>query len=169
MKDAILRKLRRLPTRTLTAAFILAACTNSNSNAVDDGYIDGECHPTITEDEFTPPEPYLTSRKAEGMAWYGTSELWTVLALDGDHSPRKSVWWSENFQGGVEEEQPDISVTWRQLDGDQVHAHPAPGTNAYTDRDGSFMIGAIEPDIPGCWEVTATYKGASLSSVYERK
>ncbi len=30
------------------------------------------------------------------------------------------------------------------------------------------MIGGIDPDIPGCWEVTATYKGASMSYVYER-
>lgn len=42
------------------------------------------------------------------------------------------------------------------------------GTNAYTVEDGWFIIGGIDPDVGGCWRVTATYKGASMSYVYER-
>jgi hypothetical protein len=30
------------------------------------------------------------------------------------------------------------------------------------------MIAGIDPDEPGCWEVEATYKGASLGYVYEK-
>ncbi len=29
------------------------------------------------------------------------------------------------------------------------------------------MINGIDPDEPECWEVTATYKGATLGYVYE--
>lgn len=42
------------------------------------------------------------------------------------------------------------------------------GTNAHTTADGWFMIAGIDPDIPGCWQVTATYRGAELSYVYYR-
>jgi hypothetical protein len=42
------------------------------------------------------------------------------------------------------------------------------GTNAFTVEDGWFIIGGIDPDVGGCWRVTATYKGASMSYVYER-
>lgn len=28
-------------------------------------------------------------------------------------------------------------------------------------------MNGIDPEEPGCWEVTATYRGASLSYVYE--
>ena len=102
------------------------------------------------------------------MVWYGTDELWTVLDIDGDHPPRKSGWWSESFLGGAVEERPEVVVTWTRLDMKDEVVTDANGTNAHTDQDGWFMIGGIDPDIPGCWEVTATYGGASVSYVYER-
>ncbi len=40
------------------------------------------------------------------------------------------------------------------------------GTNASTFEDGVFMIAGIDPEIPGCWQVTATYRDAELSYVY---
>lgn len=98
--------------------------------------------------------------------WYGDDDLWTVLAADGSHLPRKSVWWSVHFDVH-EDETPEIGVTYRQLDGDAVHEHPAPGTNANTAADGWFMMNGIDPDEPGCWEVTATYLDATLTYVYE--
>lgn len=157
----------RLLCAALAAGVILPACTGA-SDTVGDGYVDGECHPTITENEFTPPEPYVPSRQAKELVWYGTNELWTVLDMDGDHSPRKSVWWSENFPGGAVEESPEIVVTWTRLDTNAEVVTVPNGTNAHTDQDGWFMIGGIDPDIPGCWEVTAIYKGASMSYDYER-
>ncbi|MGH8913442.1 MAG: hypothetical protein ACRDZM_02895, partial [Acidimicrobiia bacterium] len=41
-------------------------------------------------------------------------------------------------------------------------------TNAFTPEEGWFMIAGGDPNEPGCWEVEATYKGATLSYVYER-
>ena len=43
------------------------------------------------------------------------------------------------------------------------------GTNAYTDQDGWFMIAGIDPRLAGCWKVTAEYKGATLSYVYQQR
>jgi hypothetical protein len=100
------------------------------------------------------------------VAWYGTAELWTVLERDGTHPPRKSVWWSADFAGGAEEPSPDIAVTFRRLD---IDAPPIttgyPGTNIHTE-DGWFMVAGFDPQESGCWEATASYRGAVLSYVY---
>ena len=152
---------------TLADLQVPERCTASDSEAVG-GYTDGECEPTIPLKEFVPPQPYAPSR-TDGLAWYGTNELWTALDINGDHSPRKSVWWSENFRGGQFEASPVILVEWTRLDADApIITNGSKGTNAFTAADGSFIIGGIDPDIGGCWRVTATYKGASMSYVYER-
>lgn len=123
------------------------------------------CPVTIPSGDFVPPGPYPADD--EDRRWYGTDELWTVLDADGDYRHRKSVWWSENFPGGQVEEQPPITVRWERLDQPDLPPIVSDrGTNAYTDRDGWFMIAGIDPDIPGCWRVTANYKGAQLSYVY---
>lgn len=145
-----------LPT-TLVAATTLATTTTA------------ACPVTIpAEGGFSPPEPWPADYPHDGMVWFGTDGLWTALSLDGDHDPRKSVWWSANFPGGQEEEQPPLDVVWRRLDGDEVHVHDEDATNAYTVEEGWFMMQGIDPDTAGCWEVTATYKEATLSYVYER-
>jgi len=103
--------------------------------------------------------------------WYGTEELWTVLPPNGVHDERKSVWWSVNFPGGQEEGMPDITVVGRRLDADVPDiVSEGPGTNAHTTEDGWFMIADFPFELPqGCWEITATYKGASLSYTVESR
>lgn len=98
--------------------------------------------------------------------WFGTSDLWTILST-GYH-PRKSVWWSDNFPGGRVEQSPPIVVTWKRLDADRPLITETRGTNAFTLDEGWFMIAGIDPEEPGCWQVTARYKGAELSYVYLR-
>jgi hypothetical protein len=90
-----------------------------------------------------------------------------VLPTDGSSpTPRKSVWWSVNFPGGSVEQQPDIAVTWQRLDKPAESLRADSGTNAFTAEEGSFMIAGIDPPSAGCWKVTASYRGASLSYVY---
>jgi hypothetical protein len=111
------------------------------------------------------PGPY-PEQPSQGV-WYGSAELWTVLEPDGTYIPRKGVFWSADFGGGDVEEKPDLAVTWRRLDRElPVVTAGSPGTNAYTPEDGWFMMAGIDPDDSGCWEVTATYRGATLSYVY---
>jgi len=119
---------------------------------------------------FPAPDPWPREYPHAGMVWYGSEELWTALAADGDHGERKSVWWSVNFPGGIVEEQPDVAVTWTRLDTDEpvVIDNGGEATNAYTPEEGWFIIAGIDPNEAGCWEVEATYKGASLSYVYEK-
>ncbi len=136
------------------------------------------CPVTIPTGDFNAPSPWPSQPAAghigdggSGSAWFGTADLWTVLPLDGQYNgPRKSVWWSQHFEGGGIEPQPDIAVTWRRLDapGTEPIVFPGPGTNANTGPDGWFMIAGIDPYQPGCWEVTATYRGHELAYVYEQ-
>ncbi|MEX0864447.1 MAG: hypothetical protein WD269_06175 [Acidimicrobiia bacterium] len=119
--------------------------------------------------ELTPPDPYNPDPSSEGSHWYGTPDLWTVLRSDGSYTPRKSVWWSAASQGGAAEPDPDLEVTWRRLFENPLVIEGEPATNAFTPEDGSFMIAGFDPPLPGCWEVTATYKGSTLSYVYERR
>lgn len=127
------------------------------------------CPLTLPESLFTPPGPYPPDPVHEGLIWYGSDELWTVLDINGTSGQRKSVWWSASFPGGGIEAEPEIGVTWEKLD--DPHHEPItdepPGTNAFTEDDGDFMIAGIDPNTEGCWRVTATYKGATLSYVYE--
>jgi hypothetical protein len=118
-------------------------------------------------DGFVPPSPYPPTPRP-GDVWFGSGDLWTVLPIDGAYEPRKSVWWSVNFPGGNVEGEPPIEVSYERLDAEREPiVREAPGTNAYTDQDGWFMIASIDPDEPGCWRVTASYKGATVSYVYE--
>jgi hypothetical protein len=119
---------------------------------------------------FPAPDPWPSEYPAEGMVWYGSDELWTALAIDGDHGGRKSAWWSVSFPGGMVEEQPEVYVTWTRLDTVDPVAIDNDGmaTNAYIPSEGWFMIAGIDPDQAGCWEVEASYKGATLSYVYEK-
>jgi hypothetical protein len=129
------------------------------------------CPVTVAPDvPYTPPEPWPPTPSSPDHVWYGTGDLWTVHERTG-HTPRKSVWWSARFPGGAAEPAPELSVTYERLDPDaderSTVTFDSPGTNAFTPEDGSFMINGLEPDEQGCWQATATYRGATLSYVYE--
>lgn len=133
------------------------------------GFVVSEPENVTYSEHFPAPDVWPSQYPYEGMVWYGSEELWTALSVDGEHSPRKSAWWSVNFPGGIVEEQPEVSVTWTRLDTDPpvVIDNGGEATNAYTPEEGWFMIAGIDPGEAGCWEVEASYKGATLSYVYE--
>lgn len=173
---AIRRRARWHPVLAATLALALLGVTAVAFPVAREGTF--ECPITIPpQPGYSPPEPYSVTYPDDGSIWYGTQGLWTVLPVDGDYQPRKSLWWSTNFPGGHEEERPDLHVTWTRLDTDEpiVINNQGQATNAHTAQDGWFMIAGIDPDAAkaelhqsGCWEVTATYKGTALTYVYER-
>lgn len=134
------------------------------------GFVATEPEIVTYSKHFPAPDPWPAEYPHEDMVWYGSGELWTALDVDGDHSGRKSVWWSVNFPGGAVEERPEVWVTWTRLDTNKpvVIDNDGIATNAHTSREGWFMIAGIDPPQQGCWEVEATYKGATLSYVYEK-
>jgi hypothetical protein len=119
---------------------------------------------------FPAPNPWPREYPHEGMVWYGSEDLWTALPVNGPYMPRKSVWWSVNFPGGILEEQPEVSVTWTRLDTDEpvVIDNGGKATNAFIPEEGWFIIAGGDPNQPGCWKVEASYKDATLSYVFEK-
>jgi hypothetical protein len=131
-----------------------------------------DCPVTIPERLFTPPAPYPPDPVHDDAVWYGTPELWTAInPKDPVRSEtwlrgEKTFWWSENFPGGAMEGSPNITVTAGHLEGSApVVKSGGPGTNGFHPDMGDFMLVGVELPAPGCWELTAEYKGASLSYV----
>lgn len=128
-------------------------------------------------DAFAPP-----SQDPDGppdfvdTVWYGAPELWTFVNPDGqewDGLPvapdgtltQKTFWWSERFAIG-DPSLPDIAVTMQRVGSNTIvgdaQDRPTTGSNP---KIGSFMLVGLNIPEPGCWEVTASYKGATLSYV----
>ena len=131
------------------------------------------CHLTRPVPAFTAPSPYpAIPPAAYGSSWFGGAALWTMLRPDGEtwHDlPRdkvgysqKTFWWSTAWDP-EREPAPAISVTGRQLDGPATFTGDA-GTNAFADFGTAMLVGVVLP-APGCWELTARYRGVDLSYV----
>jgi hypothetical protein len=106
-----------------------------------------------------PPQSY-------GLVWYGMPALWTMIPPEGQVWQRphgdKFFWWSENY--GYGEWTPEIALTAVRTDGTGPTVEAgSPGTNGQHPDIGDFMLVGMEIPEPGCWKVTADYKGASLS------
>ena len=137
------------------------------SERVEASAADAVCAVTVPPSEpFVPPNPWPAVPSSDDFVWYGSDDLWTVLEV-GPSQENKSVWWSANFTNAEFESWPEIVVVFERLD---VEADPvvfaSPGTNAFSPEDQLFMINGFEPRDPGCWQATATYKGATLQYVY---
>ena len=145
-------------------------------NAATSHLVPSTCHPTKPTHPFLPPAENSAPARPPAYydaEWFGTEGLWTMLRhggevwfdlpLGADGLGQKTFWWSADFDV-IHEPQPAISVTGRQLDGFGRFASPAPGMNAGADFGSAMLIGVGIP-MTGCWEITATYKHATLSYV----
>jgi len=157
------------PPTPATAASNPAAALEANPTP-------SECAITRPGPAFTPPKPYLASPpNAYDSVWYGNAHLWTMLDIGGETwgpwlfatppgLPQKTFWWSADWHPEQTGEwEPAITVTGRRLDGPETFKF-GPGTNASADFGTAMLVGI---DIPsyGCWELTADYRGVTLSYV----
>jgi hypothetical protein len=133
------------------------------------------CHLTKPLHPFVPPVGSAAPARPPDSfdaEWFGTARLWTILRHGGEvwyglpHDAaglgQKTFWWSADFDIN-REHNPAISVSGRQLDGPGRFAFPAPGTNAIDPDFGPAMLRGIDVPTTGCWQITATYRHASLS------
>jgi hypothetical protein len=121
---------------------------------------------------FVPPEPYAHTAPY-GEFWYGTNDLWTMLPPDGrwydlplskDGYAQKVFWWREGYDMRTEQ-QPQITMSGRRLDGDAPAFEHTGGTNGYHADMGEFMLTGVIIPTTGCWEITGRYGAAELSFV----
>lgn len=133
-----------------------------------------ECAVTRPNPPFAAPSPYPSSPPDDRYAWFGTPELWTMLDLDGEVVDAantafpvgvKMFWWSSNWAGMREDQEPALTLVATRLDGPGT-VRTDHATNAAADSlGGEAMLSGIEFPTPGCWQLTAQYGDAVLSHI----
>lgn len=127
---------------------------------------------------FTPPSPY-PSDVGETSFWLGTGKLWVDRPKSGvwdgwrPHEPGrehrvdpltvKTFWWSADYDP-IKEENAELKVTGRRLDGNAPPLVTSETTNAFPTPATAMLVGVYVPT-PGCWEITGEYKDQKLSFV----
>ncbi len=123
---------------------------------------------------FVPPAPYPQNGPSPGTFWYGTPALWTMLPTNGawsslpcgDGGFRQEIFlWRPGYDGRSEQ-WPEVTLTGRRLDGNAGPVVVERATNAYRPDFGGWTM-LVEAEVPtsGCWELTATYGGVTLTFV----
>lgn len=129
------------------------------------------------EPAFIPPLPNL-AKTPPGYFWYGTEDLWTMLSVDGvwgalpyfgdetggEHYFNKLFWWNKDYDWQAEPS-PEFTATGQQLDGVGLTFTTSDATNAYTPDFASAILTGVEIPAAGCWMLTGSYQGHSLSFV----
>ena len=149
------------------ATFILSSAVQASSQDT------ASCPVTATPQRpFSVPAPYPAEAPYSGF-WHGNERFWTLLQPDGTWArlPRneagyrqKVFWWYPGFD--QREARPDLKVFGRRLDGPESFVHPRPATGAcHADFGGCTILTGIDLPSTGCWELTGTYRGQSVTFV----
>ena len=120
-----------------------------------------------------PPAPYPPNAP-EGRFWYGTDVLWTMLSVDaklndnlnGKGCVTKLVFWRRGFDWRAEHE-PALTITGRRLDEIHPLVLSSHASAVFITGDTPAMMTGIRIPTAGCWELTASYAGHTLSFVIE--
>lgn len=151
---------------TLVLSLIAGAGLLAVRAAADES---GNCPKTMPSDDLL-AAPFPSSDR-----WYGSEALAVMLPLEGiwrGLGPRhrfreKLFWWSSGFKPGLES---NLQVSARKLDGTGSEGDISQPTNAHApDLGGWTMLVMVEFPSPGCWEITGTYLGQTLSFVVEAR
>jgi Tol biopolymer transport system component len=131
------------------------------------------------EPSFVPPSPYPADPPF-GQVWYGTSDLWTILdpegaiwrdlpVGEGRHAiGNKTLWFSEDFSTSPGEDfsgDDRITLTAVDLDGSARTVVQEGGVPSFNRDIKNFLLVGLGLPEPGCWEVTARYRGVELTYV----
>ena len=123
-----------LPILIAATLLVLSACGSINTSPIDDPAPAAPqeakssqlavCPVTQPpEAAFVPPEPWPSQPPRENHFWFGDRGLWTSLPADGSWGQlalgEKFFWWSDEFDV-TQDDTPDLQVTARHLDGEQV-------------------------------------------------
>lgn len=160
-----------MSSKRFTRALVLALAVLAPPALADDKVPDS-CPVTKPSDTtFKPPAPY--NEKQDGRFWYGSKDLWTVLANDGIWrgitSPlgtrNKFWWWREGWKWDTDVRANDVGlvINARRIDGVAPPVGPLRMNNAKLST-GWAMLTMLEIT-PGCWEITGNYRADYLTMV----
>lgn len=160
----------------IAAAAVMAACgpqTTKAEIASSQAISFENCPVSLpAAGEFAPPEPFAP-RPSVDEFWYGTSDLWTALPTSGrwealPHNKagytQKLFWWREGYDA-LAEPQPDIIISGKRLDDPSQTFTEDQTTHGIHPNYQSFMLVGVDFPTEGCWEVTGSYRGRTLSYV----
>lgn len=114
-----------------------------------------------------PPEVY-------DEVWYGTPDLWTMINPQGEINSKRwlqgdrTFWWSKLYSPG---DTAEFTLSAEHLSGSAPTVIESTqlgrGFNPFMlmPTHESVTMVAVELPEPGCWEITANYKGTDLSYV----
>lgn len=155
------------------------AVTGSTIQGLDE--VPESCPVTVPGvDAFTPAEATPDDPPSVyDVVWFGTPDLWTIVNQKGEvwrDLPRgangtlteRTFWWSENYSA---DNPGEITLTAEQIGGAGLRYENSRRAGAgfspfmtQPTHESVTVMGLALPD-PGCWRVTASYKGATLSYV----
>ncbi len=151
----------------ILVSLIASACTP---------LLGGACPFTQAADlAFVPPEPMPAEAPYEDMFWHGKEALWTMLPKDGkwhdlpqseDGFGQKLVFWSLGYDY-MEESNPTFILNARPLERVSETYQFEQATNMFNGDLGSAILVGVSFPYAGCWEITGSYRGESLSYVME--
>lgn len=132
-----------------------------------------ECQVVIPQATGLPESLRDATFGSQRFTWVGTPRLaaripyagnWEGMGPKGKFGD-KWWWWREGYNAR-EETQPELSITSRRLDVDEVTTTTSPFvTNAYGPGWDMILV-LMEFPATGCWEVTGSYQGETLKFVF---
>lgn len=134
--------------------------------------IPSSCPVTLPPATFAPPTPIPGDAGSLAYFTYGTDDLWTKLPVTGNWTGlplelgqgyvQKIFWLSSDYLGP---QMPDLAVTGRRLDAPAPPLVVSQVTNADAPGLGPSMLVGVQFPTLGCWKITGSFKGHSLSFV----
>jgi hypothetical protein len=117
---------------------------------------------------FIPPAPYSPAPLGDHAFLVGTNDLWVGVWNQPWQGLRHKVWWWRPGFDGAGEQSPALAILLREVSSNIAVALNTPATNGSFDGESKMLVG-IDFPTPGCWQVTGTYGGHTLSFVTEVK
>ncbi|MBI1258550.1 MAG: hypothetical protein GC204_13865 [Chloroflexi bacterium] len=145
-----------------------------DNQPVSSAQVPANCPVTLAPDlPFLAPPPNSPHAPWDGMFWYGSASLWTVLHDSGvwsglPHNPegysQKVLFWRQGYLW-TDEPEPALTVTGQRLDAPAPPLNVSRATNAFAEDIQSAMLVGVDFPALGCWEITGRYHDSSLSFV----
>jgi len=117
---------------------------------------------------FIPPAPYSPAPLGDNAFLVGTHDLWVGVWNQPWQGLRHKVWWWRPGFNGAGEPSPALAILLREVRSNVAFALNTPATNGSFGGESKMLVG-IDFPAPGCWQVTGTYGGHTLSFVTEVK